>query len=100
MIRHIVMWRLKDEAKRDGTIANLDLIQDVLDGLRARICGLRRLELHQNHLRGADAADLLLYAEFDSWPALQSYEAHPLHAELRTLIAPLRTERRVIDHEM
>jgi hypothetical protein len=100
MIRHIVVWRLKEEAKRDGKIANLELIQDVLAGLRVHVSGLRCLELHPNQQLGADAADLLLYAEFDTWPALQAYEAHPLHADLRTLMAPLRTERRVIDHEM
>jgi hypothetical protein len=100
MIRHIVVWRLKEEAKHGGNIANLELIHEVLERLRAHVSGLRRLELYPNQQPGADAADLLLYAEFDSWPALHAYEAHPVHADLRALIAPLRTERRVIDHEI
>jgi hypothetical protein len=48
---------------------------------------------------GIGHADLLLYSEFESWPALQGYEAHPLHHELRELIAPLRIERRVVDYQ-
>jgi hypothetical protein len=100
MIRHIVVWRLKEEAKRDGKITNLEQIHAVLDRLRVHVSGLRCLELHPNQQIGADAADLLLYAEFDTWSALHAYEAHAVHRDLRALIAPLRTERRVIDHEM
>jgi hypothetical protein len=100
MIRHIVVWRLKEEAKRDGKIANLELIHEVLEGLRVHVSGLHCVEIYPNQQIGADAADLLLYAEFDTWSALHAYEAHALHANLRALIAPLRTERRVIDHEM
>jgi Stress responsive A/B Barrel Domain len=102
MIRHVVIWRLKQEAKRDGKIANLEPIRQVLERLRANIVGLRRLDLQPNQQPGddADAADLLLYAEFDTWQRLHEYEAHPLHADLRKLIAPLRIERRVINYEM
>ena len=100
MIRHIVIWRFKDEAKRFGKIANLERIEHHCAAMRATLPGLLRLELGVNQSRVADAADLLLFSEFESWEALRSYETHPLHDELRALIGPLRFERRVLDHEI
>ena len=100
MIRHVVMWRLKQEAKRDGRIDGIDSIQRNLAALRAHVPGLLRLELGINEVVQPDAADLLLYSEFASWEALRNYELHPLHEELRALIGPIRSERRVVDDEI
>ncbi len=100
MIRHIVIWRLKKEAKRFGKIENLERIQRNFEAMRTAMPGLLRLELGVNQAQVADAADLLLFSEFESWEALRGYETHPLHDELRALIGPLRSERRVLDHEV
>jgi hypothetical protein len=100
MIRHIVIWRLKEEAKRFGTIENLERIQRNLVAMRTALPGLLRLELGVNQAQEPDAGDLLLFSEFESWEALRGYERHPLHDELRALIGPLRSERRVLDHEV
>jgi hypothetical protein len=100
VIRHIVIWRLKKEAKRFGKIENLERIQRNFEAMRTAMPGLLRLELGVNQAQAADAADLLLFSEFESWEALRGYETHPLHDELRALIGPLRSERRVLDHEV
>ena len=100
MIRHIVIWRLKKEAKRFGKIENLERIQRNFEAMRTAMPGLLRLELGVNQAQAADPADLLLFSEFESWEALRGYETHPLHDELRALIGPLRSERRVLDHEV
>ena len=61
---------------------------------------LRAVEIGINKRRAGDASDLALYTEFESWSALQAYEVHPLHEELKRLIGPLRVERRVVDYEV
>jgi Stress responsive A/B Barrel Domain len=99
VIHHVVMWRLQDEAKRTRLAALTEQIQAVAAAMRTTVPGLLRLDLGGNRAAVPDAADLLLYSEFESWHALQSYEAHPLHVQLRGLIAPLRSERRVVDYE-
>ncbi len=99
MVRHIVIWRLKEEAKQSDWDANLTRIRQIVDAMRTHVPALLRLELGVNQGQASDAADLLLFSEFEDWEALRAYEFHPLHRELRTLIGPLRCERRVLDYE-
>jgi Stress responsive A/B Barrel Domain len=99
VIRHLVMWRLKDQARPIGELRNAPLIERSLESMRNGIPGLLKVEIAINRNPSPDAADLLLISEFESWEALRGYEVHPLHEEFRKLIGPLRTERRVVDYE-
>jgi Stress responsive A/B Barrel Domain len=99
MIHHVIMWRLRDEAKRSSWQAIVERLQSNVAAMRVNLSGVLRLEVGINEREGSDAADLLLYGEFESWDALAGYEKHPLHDELRALIAPVRIERRVVDYE-
>jgi len=99
MIYHVVMWRLRDEAKRTEFLQINDKLQRNAQAMRNTVPGLLRLAIGLNRAGAPDAADLLLYSEFDSWDALKCYEVHPLHDELRGIIGPLRIERRVVDFE-
>jgi hypothetical protein len=99
VIRHIVMWRLKSRAGQGGRPEAMDRIESNLAALRSTVPGLRRAWLGLNQADSADASDLVLCCDFQSWDALRGYEAHPLHQELRAIIGPLRAERRVVDYE-
>ena len=99
MIYHVVMWRLHDEAKRTEFLRINDELQQNVRAMRSTVPGLLRLAIGLNRAGVPDAADLLLYGEFDSWDALKCYEVHPLHDELREIIGPLRIEIRVVDFE-
>jgi hypothetical protein len=93
------MWKLKPEAMSDGRPLDLAQMREQAEAMRAGVPGLLRLELGVNRLRGADAADLVLYTEFETWQALEGYAVHPLHQRFRDLVGPLRTERRSADFE-
>jgi hypothetical protein len=97
MVKHIVMWRLGPDHRlqlcSDASLAK------VVASMQRTIAGLVRIEIGLNRCDSPDAADLVLYSEFESWQALQRYEAHPLHDELKTILAPLRVERRVVNYE-
>jgi hypothetical protein len=99
MIQHVVMWRLQDDAKRTHMAELTEQLQALETAMRTAVPGLLRLHITGNRTEVPDAADILLYSEFESWQALQSYEVHPLHLQLRGLILPLRSERRVVDYE-
>jgi hypothetical protein len=99
MIHHVVIWRLKAETRELQFPEFVARVQRCLQKMRTAIPGLRRLELGVNESPGADAADLLLYGEFEHWEALRGYDAHPLHRELKAIIGPARSERRVVDYQ-
>jgi hypothetical protein len=99
MIHHVVLWRLKPEAKRDGRILEIERIEQAVDAMRGHMPGLVAIELGINRDSSGDASDLLLHAQFSSWDSLAAYEQHALHQQLRQIIGPLRMERRVVDYE-
>jgi len=93
------MWRLQDEVKRTQLAALTTQLQTLAVSMRAAVPGLLRLEFGSGCSKVQDAADLLLFSEFESWRALEAYEKHPLHVQLKTLLSPLRKEKRVVDYE-
>jgi len=99
MIRHIVLWKLKPELKQTKGTPDAEHMEPSLAAMRGGIPGLRLIELKRNALESPDSADLILYSEFDSWEALESYQTHPLHEDFKKLIAAVRTERRSADFE-
>ncbi|MGA9027875.1 MAG: Dabb family protein [Steroidobacteraceae bacterium] len=99
MVKHLVMWRLRERKRASAGLENELQIRQTIDAMRSGIGGLKALEIGVNKGAASDSADLVLYSEFDSWEALQAYEMHPLHEALKNLIGPLRTERRVVDYE-
>jgi quinol monooxygenase YgiN len=99
MICHVVVWRLRNKPKRSNANPFVDKVQMIVLAIRAAVPGLMRLEVGANCTSTPDAADFFLYSEFESWEALKGYETHPLHRELRDIIGPLSSERRVVNYE-
>jgi len=100
MVKHLVMWRMRQRGIDLNALGARAEILRAIDAMRVGIDGLRAVELGFNQSRASDASDLALYSEFDTWEALQAYEIHPLHEALKALIGPLRAERRVVDYEI
>lgn len=99
MIKHIVMWRLKDRAEGSDRAANARLVKEKLEALAGQIPGLLRLEVGIDFEGGDQAADVVLYSEFASREALAAYHHHPAHEAVKPFIAAVRSERRVVDYE-
>ncbi|HET91290.1 MAG TPA: Dabb family protein [Chloroflexi bacterium] len=100
MIKHIVMWKLYDQAEGFSRAENARRIQRRLEGMGERIEVLRALEAGVNLTAAPDAFDVALYAEFDSLEDLAVYQAHPEHLKFKEFIHPLRAEKRLVDYEV
>ena len=99
MIRHIVLWRLAEEARGHSKQENAREVKALLEGLNGRIPGLLRLEVGLDVSATADSSDIALYSEFESREALDAYQSHPLHKEVMPMVREVRVERRVVDFE-
>jgi hypothetical protein len=99
MVKHIVLWRLKESAHGATREANALHIRTMLEDLNGRIPGLLRLEVGMDFSREDASSDIALYAEFESREALDLYQSHPLHVACKDFVLGAREERRVVDYE-
>jgi quinol monooxygenase YgiN len=100
MVKHIVFWKLKDEANGMSKAENAAAIKQKLEDLNGKIEGCIKLEVGFDFLHSAESADVVLYSEFENKEALDFYANHPLHKAVMPFIAEARSERRVVDYEI
>lgn len=100
MIKHIVFWKLNDNVTGQAREQAMGRIKDGFEAMRGVVPGLLRIEVGFNYARGADAADIALYSEFESREALDAYQDHPAHVAMLPVVREVRTERRVVDYEV
>jgi hypothetical protein len=98
MVRHIVLWRLKESANGRGKAENAAEIKRRLEDLNGKIPGLLKLEVGFDFSRGPESSDIVLYSEFETRAALDAYQGHPLHEAVKPIVMAAREERRLVDY--
>lgn len=93
MVKHIVLYNLKDGVEKEPTI---QMIASVLEPLVGKIPGLLHLEIRQAY----SGMDYALYSEFESRTALDAYAVHPLHQEAKSHFFHLLDTRVAADYEV
>jgi quinol monooxygenase YgiN len=99
MIKHIVMWKLKEYANGATKAENAVFVRQLLHACRQSVPGILKFEAVIAEEGLESTYDVLLYSEFESRAALDSYNKHPLHQLLKARVAPLREERQSFDYE-
>ena len=93
MIKHVVMWKLKNAADAPHFKAQLDTCIDLVPGMRRFEVATRTPALDAN-------CDVVLYSEFEDAAALAAYQNHPHHQQISTGLGVLRDTRSVLDYEI
>ena len=93
MIKHVVMWKLKNAADAPHFKAQLDTCIDLVPGMRRFEVATRTPALDAN-------CDVVLYSEFEDAAALAAYQNHPHHQQISTGLGALRDTRSVLDYEI
>lgn len=97
MVKHIILWTLKDEAKTNEIKLG---IKEGLEGLKGKIPGLIEIKVNINGLSSSNA-DLMLDSTFESEEALKNYSTHPAHVEVAdTKVRPYTAIRSCLDFEI
>ena len=99
MVKHIVFWKLKEEANGMNKEANAAAIKQKLEDLNGKIEGCLKLEVGFDFLHSPESVDVGFYSDIKRKEALDFYANHPLHKAVMPFIAEARSERRVIDME-
>ena len=100
MIKHIVMWRLKDEALGAGKEENAHKLKESLEALKDVIEELKAVEVGLNFNPSPAAFDVVLYSEFENREGLEAYQSHPEHVKIAEFVGEIRTDRAVVDYEV
>lgn len=99
MIRHIVMWNLVGDSP-DEKRRNIELLRRSFESLQGRIPGLRHLEIGVDSSGVDYACDVVLFSEFETQEALETYATHPEHLRVKAEIGALRIARHQVDYRV
>ncbi len=99
MIKHIVMWQLKEHAEGNDKAANAVRMKELLDACAGIVPGMRKLEVALAQPGFECTYDVVMYSEFDTREALDAYQNHPQHVALKPFVAAVRSSRQCMDYE-
>lgn len=99
MIRHIVMFKLRETDSR-SEYQNAIEAKERFSKVIENVTELKKGEVVIN---SADAPEsnytIALICDFDSIDDLNAYQIHPVHKEFGAFIARIKTDRACIDYE-
>jgi hypothetical protein len=100
MIKHIVIWKLKDFAEGADRAANAVKMKAKLDACAKLVPGILKFEtaLAQPGLEAT--YDIVLCSEFADKAALDAYQDHPDHVAIKPFIGAVREARQCMDYEI
>jgi heme-degrading monooxygenase HmoA len=100
MIKHIVMWKLKDEAEGADRAANAREMKRRLDACADIVPGMLGFEVTIAQPGLEATYDVVLYSAFTDRAALEAYANHPTHKALVPFIGAIREARQCMDYEV
>jgi hypothetical protein len=100
MIRHVVMWKFKDEAEGKTKAENMAVVKDSLYALVPIIPEIKRMEIGIDVKHTDMSMDFMLLTEFDSMEALAFYAGHPDHVAVAAYLGKVVEKRVVLDCEI
>ena len=100
MVKHVIVWTLKDELSEDEKIQVKKNIKEGLEGLKGKIPGLTDIRVYIDGL-GSSNTDLMLDSTFEDEASLQGYAVHPDHVAVATnQVRPYTKIRSCFDYEV
>ena len=87
MVKHVILWQLKDELSDAEKAAVKAGIKEGLEGLASKVPGLMEVHVNINGLPSS-TADLMLDTTFESAEALKRSEERRVGKECRSRWSP------------
>jgi len=97
MLKHIVMWKLKEQAEGKTKAENALWMKENLEALVGVIPQICSLEVGINCKEGEMAYNAVLISTFQNEEDLAIYKVHPEHVKISTYCKKIREARAVVD---
>lgn len=99
MVKHVVCWKLKDEAEGNTKLQNALIAKEMLEDLREVIEEIRSIKVGINAPGTPEGNwDLILESEFTTLRDLDTYANHPDHLKVVEFIKKIVEGRICVDY--
>ncbi len=99
MVKHVILWTLKDELSAGEKAVVKAGIKEGLEGLMGKIPGLTEIHVYTEGLASSNA-DVMLDSTFTDEEALKGYAVHPEHVAVASgKVRPYTAVRSCLDFE-
>ncbi|MCR5249933.1 MAG: Dabb family protein [Lachnospiraceae bacterium] len=99
MVKHVILWKLKEEYSATQAAEIKAGIKEGLEGLKGQIPGLIEIKVNIKPLPGSNC-DLMLDSTFEDEDALKGYSTHPAHVAVADgKVRPFTDSRTCMDYE-
>lgn len=100
MVKHVILWQLKDELSEAEKQNAKQQIKAGLEGLAGKVPSLVDIKVNINGLPTSNA-DVMLDSTLESFDALKAYAVHPAHVAVAEGAVKPNTKLRVcLDYEV
>lgn len=100
MVKHIILWKLREdltEAEKETIKAG---IKEGLEGLVGQVPGLLECKVNISGRLDSSNADVMLDSTLESPEALKGYAVHPAHVAVANgKVRPYTAQRTCLDYE-
>lgn len=100
MVRHIILWKLRDELSAEEKQTVKQDIKEGLEGLLGQVPGLMEIKVSIDGRLDSSNADVMLDSVLESPEALKAYATHPAHVTVADgKVRPYTAVRTCLDYE-
>lgn len=100
MVKHVILWKLKEEFSKEEKEQIKTDIKEGLEGLAGQIEGLTDISVRTECLDSSNV-DVMLDSTFENAEALSNYSTHPKHVAVAdSRVRPYTDIRSCIDYEI
>lgn len=98
MVKHIILWTLKDSLSEEEKIQIKKSIKEGLESLQGVVPGLTDIKVQIDGRLSSSNADLMLECTLESEEALKGYAVHPAHVAIaKSRVRPFTAIRSCLD---
>lgn len=98
MVKHIILWTLKDSLSEEEKIQIKKSIKEGLESLKGVVPGLTDIKVQIDGRLASSNADLMLDCTLESEEALKGYAVHPAHVAIaNSRVRPFTAIRSCLD---
>ncbi|MBQ6417033.1 MAG: Dabb family protein [Butyrivibrio sp.] len=100
MVKHVILWTLKDEYSAEEKAQIKQGIKEGLEGLLGKVPGLKEIKVNISPLESSNC-DLMLDSTLEDEAALKGYAVHAAQVEVAdTKVRPFTASRVCMDYEV